>query len=57
MAYERGFLGFPTGRHFHHSFGGSPAPGIYMFDQFLTYQANITGPGAPNANGSPAHLA
>jgi hypothetical protein len=35
--------------------GGSaeaPPPGIYMFDQFLTYQASIVGPGAPNAGGA-----
>jgi hypothetical protein len=36
--------------------GGSsaeaPPPGIYMFDQFLTYQSSIVGPGAPNVGGS-----
>src|SRR5271154_5374793 len=26
---------------------GTPPPGIYMFDQFATYQAKIVGPGAP----------
>jgi hypothetical protein len=26
---------------------GSPPPGVYMFDQFATYQGKIVGPGAP----------
>jgi hypothetical protein len=35
---------------------GAPPPGIYMFDQFVTYQANIVGPGAPNSGGSATQL-
>ena len=26
---------------------GVPPPGIYMFNQVFTYQANLTGPGNP----------
>lgn len=57
MAYERGYPGVsqPAGIFITAS-AGAPPPGIYMFDQFLTYQANITGPGAPNVNGAQAHL-
>lgn len=29
----------------------APPPGIYMFEQFFTYQAQLVGPGAPNING------
>jgi hypothetical protein len=29
----------------------APPPGLYMFDQVLTYQSNIVGPGTPNAGG------
>jgi hypothetical protein len=29
-----------------------PPPGLYMFDQFLTYQSKIVGPGAPNGGGT-----
>jgi hypothetical protein len=37
----------------------TPPPGLYMFDQFLTYQSRIVGPGAPNVGGSatPVHVA
>jgi hypothetical protein len=36
---------------------GVPPPGIYMFDQVFTYQANLVGPGNVNAlgNGSGQH--
>ena len=30
-----------------------PPPGIYMFDQLLTYTSKIVGPGAPAVGGSP----
>lgn len=38
---------------------GVPPPGVYMFQQFFTYQASIVGPGAPNVGGTstPVHLA
>jgi hypothetical protein len=38
---------------------GVPPPGLYMFNQAFTYQANIVGPGAPNVGGSstPVHAA
>jgi len=32
---------------------GMPPPGIYMFNQVFTYQANFSGPGAPGLN--PGH--
>ncbi|MBR1218841.1 transporter [Bradyrhizobium sp. U87765 SZCCT0131] len=37
----------------------APPPGLYMFNQVFTYQANIVGPGAPNVGGSatPVHAA
>lgn len=37
----------------------APPPGIYMFQQFLTYQASIVGPGAPAVGGAatPVHVA
>ncbi|MEW6639528.1 MAG: transporter [Pseudomonadota bacterium] len=31
---------------------GAPPPGIYMFNQVFTYQADIVGPGAPNVGGN-----
>ena len=36
---------------------GTPAPGIYMFEQFYTYQATITGPGRPPGDSVPVRLA
>lgn len=38
---------------------GVPPPGIYMFQQFFTYQASIIGPGAPTVGGAltPVHAA
>lgn len=30
----------------------APPPGLYMFNQVATYQAQLIGPGAPNINGS-----
>ncbi|QOZ51480.1 transporter [Bradyrhizobium sp. CCBAU 53338] len=35
---------------------GTPPPGLYMFDQAYTYQANIVGPGAPNVGGAPTSV-
>jgi len=35
---------------------GSPAPGIYMFEQVYTYQAMISGPGAPNGGQTPVRF-
>ncbi len=38
------------------SSAGVPPPGIYMFNQVFTYQANLTGPGTVNALGNaPGH--
>ena len=34
------------------SSAGVPPPGIYMFNQVFTYQANLTGPGTVNALGN-----
>ena len=31
---------------------GAPPPGVYMFQQFGTYQASLVGPGAPNVGGA-----
>ena len=31
----------------------APPPGIYMFNQAFTYQANLVGPGAPKVGGAP----
>jgi hypothetical protein len=45
-AFEQGFIGWAQKPGL--TIGGTagdPPPGIYMFDQFLTYQANLTGPG------------
>lgn len=30
----------------------APPPGIYMIDQFISYQSRLVGPGAPNVNNS-----
>jgi hypothetical protein len=35
---------------------GVPPPGIYMFNQVFTYQANLTGPGVNNALGGNTHV-
>ena len=35
---------------------GVPPPGIYMFDQVFTYQANLTGPGVNTALGGNTHV-
>jgi hypothetical protein len=57
MAYEQGYPGMaqPAGILITAT-AGAPPPGIYMFNQFMAYQATITGPGAPSVNGNPAHL-
>lgn len=53
-AYELGYSGVatPPGITLGAGTAGAPPPGVYMFDQFLTYQAHIIGPGAPNIGGS-----
>jgi hypothetical protein len=52
-AYEFGSPGWATKPGITIGPGASaPPPGIYMFDQVFTYQANIVGPGAPNVGGS-----
>jgi hypothetical protein len=49
IAYEAGYAGADQKPGI--TLGGSsaeaPPPGIYMFDQVLTYQAKITGPNVP----------
>src|ERR1700751_679216 len=35
---------------------GVPPPGIYMFNQVFTYQANLTGPGVNSALGGNTHV-
>src|ERR1700690_309731 len=37
------------------SSAGVPPPGIYMFDQVFTYQANFKGPGTTTALGGSTH--
>jgi hypothetical protein len=45
-AYEGGYAGWQTKPGvFIGSSAGVPPPGIYMFNQIFTYQANLTGPG------------
>ena len=38
------------------SSAGVPPPGIYMFDQFFTYQSNYSGPGVNSALGGNSHV-
>jgi len=60
-AYEAGYPGAAQkpGVTLGGGSAGDPPPGIYMFDQFFTYQAKIVGPGAPNVGGNATtvHLA
>src|SRR5215475_8564783 len=35
---------------------GVPPPGVYMFNQVFTYQANLTGPGVNTALGGNTHV-
>jgi hypothetical protein len=53
-AYEAGSPGtqVPPGIAIGNTTASTPGPGIYMFDQFWTYQAKIVGPGAPNVGGA-----
>lgn len=57
-AYEFGFPGWEQkpGITLGGGTAGAPPPGVYMFDQFLTYQANIVGTSAPNVGGTPAAI-
>jgi hypothetical protein len=61
QAYEFGSPGFEQkpGITLGGGSAGTPPPGLYMFDQFFTYQAKIVGPGAPNVGGAatPVHVA
>lgn len=52
-AYEFGSPGYAQkpGLALGGATAGTPPPGVYMFEQFFTYQAHLTGPGAPNVNG------
>lgn len=60
-AYEFGFPGWEQkpGITLGGGSAGVPPPGVYMFNQFLTYQAHLVGPGAPNVGGNatPIHTA
>lgn len=55
QAYEFGYPGWAQkpGVTLGGGSAGTPPPGLYMFDQFFTYQSNVVGPGAPNVGGSP----
>lgn len=57
-AYEFGYAGWAQkpGLTLGGGTAGAPPPGIYMFQQFLTYQASIVGPGAPNIGGASTPL-
>jgi hypothetical protein len=57
-AYEAGFPGWAQkpGLTLGGGTAGAPPPGVYMFDQFFTYQAKLVGPGAPNVGGSPTQV-
>jgi hypothetical protein len=45
-AYEAGYSGWNTKPGvFIGASAGVPPPGVYMFNQFFTYQSNLTGPG------------
>jgi len=51
-AFERGYTG--AAQKFGVLIGAAaeaPPAGIYMFDQFATFQSHVTGPGAPIVNG------
>ena len=60
-AYEFGYPGWQQkpGLTLGGATAGAPPPGVYMFEQFFTYQASIVGPGAPNVGGAstPVHVA
>jgi hypothetical protein len=53
-AYEAGFNGWEQkpGITLGSGSAGVPPPGLYMFQQFVTYQAKIVGPSAPNIGGN-----
>ncbi len=57
-AYEPGFPGWEQkpGITLGGGTAGAPPPGIYMFDQFLGYAAQLIGPSAPNVNGTPVQI-
>jgi hypothetical protein len=57
-AYELGSAGWSQkpGLTLGAGTAGSPAPGIYMFEQFVSYAAHLVGPTAPQINGSPTQL-
>ncbi len=54
QAYEIGFPGYAQkpGITLGGGSAGDPPPGLYMFNQVFTYQAQIVGPGAPNFGGA-----
>lgn len=60
-AYEFGYVGWAQkpGIALGGATAGAPPPGVYMFQQFFTYQASLVGPGAPNVGGAstPVHAA
>ena len=56
-AYESGYAGYALKPgSFIGSSAGVPPPGIYMFDQIFTYQANAVGPGVNNVLGGNTHV-
>ncbi|MDH2401843.1 transporter [Bradyrhizobium sp. SSUT18] len=61
VAYEFGYIGQAQkpGVTLGGGTAADPPPGIYSFNQVFTYQARLTGPGAPNVGGvaAPVHAA
>jgi hypothetical protein len=53
-AYERGSSGWlqKPGITLGGATAGAPPPGVYMFEQFFSYQSSVVGPGAPNVGGA-----
>jgi hypothetical protein len=57
-AYEAGFPGWEQkpGITLGGGTAAAPPPGVYMFNQFLTYQAQLVGPTAPNIGGAATQI-
>lgn len=57
-AYEFGFPGWQQkpGITLGGGSAATPPPGVYMFTQFLSYQANLVGPTAPAVGGVPTRI-
>ncbi len=55
-AVEAGFLEKTKAGALIGASAGVPPPGVYMFNQVFTYQANLTGPGVNNLLGGNTHV-